>query len=114
MKILIVSTHSNVMIISRLIRIGVHGYLLKNAEKEELLKAINAIALGENYFAEELEEKHLSNSSKIEKQVSNLTELSSREKEILILIAHEYNTAEIAENFYQLKYCKYAPPQFII
>ncbi|UUF16593.1 MULTISPECIES: response regulator [Flavobacterium] len=96
-KILIVSTHSNVMMISRLIRIGVNGYLLKNAEKSELLKAINTIASGENYFAEELEEKHLSNSSKIEKQVSNLTELSSREKEILILIAHEYNTAEIAE-----------------
>ncbi|MFB9079220.1 response regulator [Flavobacterium procerum] len=96
-KILIVSTHSNVMIISRLIRIGVNGYLLKNAEKEELLKAINTIANGENYFAEELAEKHSLNSSKIEKQVSNLTELSSREKEILILIAHEYNTAEIAE-----------------
>lgn len=96
-KILIVSTHSNVMIVSRLIRIGVNGYLLKNAEKEELLKAINMIASGENYFAEELEEKYLSNSSKIEKQVSNLTELSSREKEILVLIAHEYNTAEIAE-----------------
>ncbi|WDF60732.1 response regulator transcription factor [Flavobacterium sp. KACC 22758] len=96
-KILIVSTHSNVMIVSRLIRIGVNGYLLKNAAKEELLKAINTIASGENYFAQELEEKHLSNSSKIEKQVSNLTELSSREKEILVLIAHEYNTAEIAE-----------------
>jgi DNA-binding NarL/FixJ family response regulator len=96
-KILIVSTHSNVMIVSRLIRIGVNGYLLKNAEKEELLKAINTIASGENYFAEELEEKHLTNSSRIEKQVSNLTELSSREKEILVLIAHEYNTAEIAE-----------------
>ncbi|WP_369014913.1 response regulator transcription factor [Flavobacterium anhuiense] len=96
-KILIVSTHSNVMVVSRLIRIGVNGYLLKNAEKEELLKAINTIASGENYFAEELEEKHLSNSSRIEKQVSNLTELSSREKEILVLIAHEYSTAEIAE-----------------
>lgn len=96
-KILIVSTHSNVMIVSRLIRIGVNGYLLKNAEKQELLKAIHTIALGENYFAEELEEKHLTNSSRIEKQVSNLTELSSREKEILVLIAHEYNTAEIAE-----------------
>ena len=96
-KILIVSTHSNVMIVSRLIRIGVNGYLLKNAEKEELLKAINTIASGENYFAEELEEKYLLNSSKIEKQVSNLTELSSREKEILVLIAQEYNTAEIAE-----------------
>jgi len=96
-KILIVSTHSNVMIVSRLIRIGVNGYLLKNAEKEELLKAINAIASGENYFTEELEEKHLINSKKIEKQVSTLIELSSREKEILVLIAQEYNTAEIAE-----------------
>ena len=96
-KILIVSTHSNVMIVSRLIRIGVNGYLLKNAAKEELLKAINTIAQGENYFAEELEEKYLTNSSRIEKQVSKLTELSSREKEILVLIAQEYNTAEIAE-----------------
>ncbi|MBL0736711.1 response regulator transcription factor [Flavobacterium sp. GN10] len=96
-KILILSTHSNVMIVSRLIRIGVNGYLLKNAEKEELLKAINIIASGENYFAEELEEKHFSNNTRIEKQISNLTELSSREKEILVLIAQEYNTAEIAE-----------------
>jgi len=96
-KILIVSTHSNVMIISRLIRIGVNGYLLKNAEKGELLRAVNSIASGKNYFAEELEEKHSINSSRIEKQVSNLTELSSREKEILILITQEYNTAEIAE-----------------
>ena len=96
-KILILSTHSNVMIVSRLIRIGVNGYLLKNAEKEELLKAINTIGLGKNYFAEELQEKHLSNNSRIEKQISNLSELSSREKEILVLIAQEYNTAEIAE-----------------
>jgi DNA-binding NarL/FixJ family response regulator len=96
-KILIVSTHSNAMIVSRLIRIGVNGYLLKNAEKEELLKAINTIASGENYFAEELEEKHFTNSSRIEKQSSHITELSSREKEILVLIAQEYNTAEIAE-----------------
>lgn len=96
-KILIVSTHSNVSIISRLIRIGVNGYLLKNAEKAELLEAINTISAGTDYFSEETEEKHLSNNLRIEKQVSTLTELSSREKEILVLIAHEYNTAEIAE-----------------
>lgn len=96
-KILVVSTHSNVNIISRLIRIGVNGYLLKNAEKSELLEAIYSIIEGNNYFSEETEEKYLANQFKIEKQVSTLTELSSREKEILILIAHEYNTAEIAE-----------------
>jgi DNA-binding NarL/FixJ family response regulator len=96
-KILVVSTHSNVKIISRLIRIGVNGYLLKNAEKAELLKAIHAIIQGDNYFSEETEEKYLDNQLKIEQRVSSLTELSSREKEILVLIAHEYNTAEIAE-----------------
>ncbi|MEZ0129666.1 response regulator [Flavobacterium sp. LBUM151] len=96
-KILVVSTHSNVSIISRLIRIGVNGYLLKNAEKTELLQAIDSISNGENYFSEETEENHISNNLRIERQISTLTELSSREKEILILIAHEYNTAEIAE-----------------
>lgn len=96
-KILVLSTHSNVNIISRLIRIGVNGYLLKNAEKSELLEAIYSIIEGNNYFSEETEEKYLANQFKIEKQVSTLTELSSREKEILVLIAHEYNTAEIAE-----------------
>lgn len=96
-KILVVSTHSNVNIISRLIRIGVNGYLLKNAEKSELLEAIHSIMAGNNYFSEETEEKYSHNQLKIEKQALNLTELSSREKEILVLIAHEYNTAEIAE-----------------
>nr|WP_315254145.1 LuxR C-terminal-related transcriptional regulator [uncultured Flavobacterium sp.] len=44
-----------------------------------------------------MEDQYLNNNQKIEKQISNLTELSSREKEILVLIAHEYNTAEIDE-----------------
>lgn len=96
-KIIIVSTHSNAKIISRLIRIGVNGYLLKNAEKAELLEAIYTVADGKNYFSKDVEDQYLSNNQKIEKQISNLTELSSREKEILVLIAHEYNTAEIAE-----------------
>jgi helix-turn-helix protein len=36
-----------------------------------------------------VEDQYLNNNQKIEKQISNLTELSSREKEILVLIAHE-------------------------
>lgn len=96
-KIIIVSTHSNAKIISRLIRIGVNGYLLKNAEKSELLEAIHNVARGQNYFSQQAEELYLNNSQKIEKQASGLIELSSREKEILILIAQENSTAEIAE-----------------
>ena len=96
-KILIISTHSNIQMIAKLIRMGVEGYLLKNAEKEELLHAIHTIHKGGNYFCKEVEEKNDDNNSKIKSETSQITELSSREKEILILIAQEFTGNEIAE-----------------
>lgn len=96
-KILIVSTHSHTQMIAKLIRMGVDGYLLKNAEKQELLHAIYTIQKGETYFCKEVQERNEENNSKIKSETFYITELSSREKEILILIAHEYTGAEIAE-----------------
>lgn len=96
-KILIISTHSNIQMIAKLIRMGVEGYLLKNAEKEELLHAVYTIHKGGNYFCKEVEDKNDDNNSKIKSETSQITELSSREKEILILIAQEFTGNEIAE-----------------
>ena len=96
-KILIVSTHSNIQVIAKLIRMGVDGYLLKNAEKRELLHAIETIQNGTTYFCKEVEEKNDDNNSKIKYETFQITELSSREKEILILIAQEFTGSEIAE-----------------
>lgn len=96
-KILIVSTHSNTQMIAKLIRIGIDGYLLKNAEKKELLHAIQTIQNGAVYFCKEAAEKNDENNSKIKSETSQITELSSREKEILVLIAQEFTGNEIAE-----------------
>lgn len=96
-KILIVSTHSNVQMIAKLIRMGVDGYLLKNAEKQELLLAIETIQNGTTYFCKEVEEKNDDNNSKIKNETLQITELSGREKEILALIAQEFTGSEIAE-----------------
>lgn len=96
-KILILSTHSNVQIIAKLIRMGVDGYLLKNAEKKELLHAIHTLQKGETYFCKEVLVKNDGNNSKIKSNTFFITELSNREKEILILIAQEFTGAEIAE-----------------
>lgn len=96
-KILIVSTHSNIHMITKLIRMGVDGYLLKNAEKQELLHAIQTIQNGATYFCKEVEEKNDENNTKIKSETLQITELSSREKEILILIAQEFTGNEIAE-----------------
>lgn len=96
-KILIVSTHSNIQMIAKLIRMEVNGYLLKNAEKQELLHAIQIIQNGGTYFCKEVEEKNDENNSKIKSETLQITELSNREKEILILIAQEFTGNEIAE-----------------
>ncbi|REG96244.1 response regulator [Flavobacterium aquicola] len=96
-KILIVSTHSNTQMIAKLIRIGIDGYLLKNAEKKELLYAIQTIHNGEVYFCKEAAEKNDGNNSKMKSEILQITELSSREKEILVLIAQEFTGNEIAE-----------------
>jgi len=96
-KILILSTNSNTQMIAKLIRMGVDGYLLKNAEKQELLHAIYTIHKGGTYFCKEVEEKNDDNNSKIKSETAFITELSSREKEILVLIAQEFTGNEIAE-----------------
>lgn len=96
-KILIVSTHSSTQMIAKLIRIGIDGYLLKNAEKRELLYAIQTIHNGEVYFCKEAAEKNDGNNSKMKSEILQITELSSREKEILVLIAQEFTGNEIAE-----------------
>jgi DNA-binding NarL/FixJ family response regulator len=97
LKTLILSTHSNSHMIAKLIRIGIDGYLLKNAEKDELLYAIKKIKSGSIYYSKEVTEIHNEYDSNLKQNLATTTELSNREKEILILIAQQLTAAEIAE-----------------
>lgn len=96
-KILIVSTFSNTQIISRLTRLGVDGYVLKNAPKEILFEAVDQLMLGNHYFQEEIKAKLQDNQAKIKRKNIEVTELSKREKEILQLISQEFTAPEIAD-----------------
>ncbi|MBA6157332.1 response regulator transcription factor [Tenacibaculum sp. S7007] len=100
LKILAVSSHNNSTTISKAIKAGINGYILKNTGKVELLKAINTIFNGENYFTKEV--KQLINDSIFNNKEAkkNKVKLSDREKEVLYLIAHEKSTKEIAEKLY--------------
>ena len=97
LKIIILTTHSNAHIIAKLNRLGVDGYLLKNAEKDELLYAIKKVQSGEHYFSKEVAAIHKEYETNLKKNLSSTTELSNREKEILVLIAKQLTAAEIAE-----------------
>lgn len=92
---LVLSMHSEAHIISKLIKQNVNGYLLKNAEKEELLTAVMTIANGENYFSKEISDIY--NESINKGNNALIPELSKREREVLKLIGDEYTTKEIAD-----------------
>ena len=99
-KTLILSTHNDAEMIGKCISNDVDGYLLKNAEKQELLKALNTIAGGEKYFAQEVKNEYMNNIFSAPKEKEMLSQLSRREKEILQYIAREYTTQEIADKLF--------------
>lgn len=89
-------------IIHRLEKHHVQGFILKDAPVEELIRAINVVARGGNYFSSEIIDAKsavLKNTTTIpENQVFSI--LSPREYEILKLICLELSSSEIAEKLF--------------
>ena len=95
--ILGLSTFNQGLYIKKMMENGASGYILKNAAKDELLKAIHAVHDGSIYFSGEVGQalKEYQRSSKTEIPV-----LSRREKEILALIAEGYTSPQMAEKLF--------------
>lgn len=96
-KVIMVSMHDSLHIISDLIGMGVHSYLLKNAEPEEVRKSITSVINNEFYYNrliyDALKKKH----NKKEITPTKREDLSDREIEILQLICQEMTVKEIGE-----------------
>ncbi len=101
-KILALSMLKEASLIKLMLKNGAHGYLLKNAGKDEVLEAIRAVLAGKKYFSEEVSEIIMSSlTGKQEKtKTSPFPKLSRREKQVLQLIVEEYTTSEIAEKLF--------------
>src|SRR5450432_2731719 len=95
--ILGLSTFNQGLYIKKMVENGASGYILKNTSKEELIMAIHAVCDGAIFFNGEVGQalQEYQKSSKTELQV-----LSSREKQILGLIAEGYTNIQIAEKIF--------------
>lgn len=95
--ILGLSTFNQGLYIKKMMENGASGYILKNSSKEELTEAIRAVYSGAIYFSGEVGQalQEYQRSSGHELPV-----LSSREKEILGLIAEGYTNPQIAEKIF--------------
>jgi two-component system, NarL family, response regulator DegU len=94
-RILILTMHAEEVFILNLMEMGVHGFLNKNAEPEEVERALYAIA-DRDFYRNDIINQVLQNKIKRQKNTSS-NQLSARELEILLLICQEFTPVEISK-----------------
>ncbi len=80
-------------------RAGARGYLLKDADQEELVRAVQAVSRGEAIFSPAIAQRLIRYFAALRPAAADLAfpELTDREREILQLIAQGHSNAEIAD-----------------
>ncbi len=100
-KVLILSMYINKEYIIDALDAGAKGYLPKDTNREELLEAINKIALGEEYYSKDVAHIALRTYIEKSKQKSKANSpqniLTQREIEIIKLVAEGYMNKEISD-----------------
>ncbi len=101
-KILTLTRHTDTAYLNELLQAGVSGYVLKQSASDELLRAIRAVAAGENYLDPAITGKVFNSFNRKKATLRGETTgapLTERETEILRQIAWGYSNKEIAEQF---------------
>ena len=94
-KIISLSMHSSKQFIQGMFNAGASGYLLKDGDADELITAITIVMQNKKYLSKGINQKFLSLLKKGE--TLEKTQLSTREKEVLQLIAEGNSSKKIGE-----------------
>ncbi len=96
-KVIILTMEDDEQMILYMINEGANGYLQKNAEPDELERALSKVMKLDYYFSEEISVLILKNLKSLSKTViSRRDDFSSRELRVLQYICREFTTTQIA------------------
>lgn len=102
-KVVVLTMHTNAEYIFNVLQAGASGYLIKQAATEEVISAIRAVYRGESFLSPSIStkviEEYLRRAGRTE-LVDPFERLTSREREVLQLIAEGHSTQEIAALLY--------------
>ncbi|WP_282071029.1 response regulator [Polaribacter atrinae] len=94
-KVIGLSMHSGKQFIQSMFKAGAFAYLLKDGDSDELITAICTVMQNKKYLSKDINQVFLS----VLKEIKSIekTQLSSREKEVLQLIAEGRSSKETGE-----------------
>ncbi len=102
-KIVVLTMYDDESFVMHMLDMGVNGYLVKNADPEEIVKAIHTVHENNYYFNDMVSKLMLKNlvaKDKVRQRNKENVQLSDKEKDILRLICKEHTNAEIAEKLF--------------
>lgn len=97
-KIIILSMHANSTYAVRALKNGAHGYVLKDADQDEIVTAIKTVMNGGRYISPQISDEVLTALIETDQNTDDLLEeLTPRERQVLQMIAEGNSNKEIAE-----------------
>ncbi len=101
LKVIALSMHSDRHFVTGMLKAGAKGYLLKDCAGSELIKAVQEVLLDRYYISEEISTTVLNDYvGKLVGEGAEDSVLSSREREVLQLLAEGKSTQEIADTLF--------------
>ncbi len=98
-RVLVVTMFEDDHLVFAAMRAGARGYLLKGTRHEDMVRAIRAVGSGDAIFSPAIAARLVDYFAALQPRHSTqvFPDLSSREREILALLAQGYKNAEIAD-----------------
>ncbi|PKH37154.1 DNA-binding response regulator, NarL/FixJ family, contains REC and HTH domains [Nocardioides alpinus] len=96
-RVLVLTTFAADDYVVAALRAGASGFVLKDTEPADLVRAVEVVAAGEALLAPEVTRRMLDRFARAEKAVLTLPPLTQREHEVLVAVALGLSNLEIAD-----------------
>jgi len=102
LKIVILTMHREESLVKKMMEIGVQGFFIKNTDQEELLLGIRQVLKGKKYFHYEALTPLVQSTPLAPNtlELNRLSQLSEREREVLLGIARGLTSQQIGEELF--------------